>query len=284
MRSLLFVPGSSERMILKAEACDADALIFDLEDAVRSADKGQARDLVAAHLRRRKDNGKKIVVRVNDLLSSFCQEDVRAIVPSCPDFLMLPKSREPKDVRRLADMMEAAGNGGKCSILVVATETVTSTASLLTSSWAHPLLKGLLWGAEDLSTDCGALSSRDEQGRYSEPFRMARNFCLFGARLAGVQAIDAVYTNFRDPDGLKAEASAARRDGFTAKAAIHPDQVAVINELFTPQDQEINWAHDIVEALDKSATGIAEVGGEMVDAPHLARARLILSAAGILDC
>lgn len=281
MRALLFVPGGAARMLEKAEGAAADTLIFDLEDAVQPAGKAAARDLVAAHLRHRDRSGPQAVVRINGLDTPWCADDLRAVMPCRPDMVMLPKAGGPDDVARLAGLLEPLeSEAGQCGILVVATETVASTVSLITRSWAHPRLRGLLWGGEDLSVDLGAMASRGDDGGYGEPFRMARSFCLFGARLAGVTAIDAVHADIRDTESLRREAEVARRDGFTAKAAIHPGQLAVINTVFTPTAAELAWARSVVAALAASDTGVAVVDGQMVDAPHLARARRILSDAG----
>ncbi|ADZ69496.1 HpcH/HpaI aldolase/citrate lyase family protein [Polymorphum gilvum] len=284
MRSLLFVPGVSAKMMAKAADCAADVVILDLEDAVQPQAKAEARALVAGHLAARpadrRPDGPRIAVRVNGLDTPWCAADVAAVVPHAPDLLMLPKATGPQDVARLAGLLAPfESDPGRTGILVVATETAEATVSLLTRSWAHPRLRGLLWGGEDLSVDLGATANRDEAGAYTEPFRMARNFCLYGARLAGVPAIDAVYTDFRDTGGLRRETEAARRDGFAAKAAIHPAQIGAINAVFTPAEADLAWARAVVDALAVSSTGVAVVDGQMVDAPHLARARRLLDAA-----
>ncbi|KAF0135034.1 MAG: citrate lyase subunit beta / citryl-CoA lyase, partial [Xanthobacteraceae bacterium] len=184
----------------------------------------------------------------------------------------------PEDVAELAGRIAALEpEAGRTGILVVATETVGSVLSLAAQDWRHPRLRGMLWGGEDLAAELGATANRAADGAYTSPFRLARDLCLMAARRAGVLAIDAVHTDIRDLDALATEAEAARRDGFDGKAAIHPSQVDVINAVFRPSDAEIAWAHRVLEALAASATGIALVDGQMVDAPHAARARRILA-------
>lgn len=278
MRSLLFAPGGSARMIEKALAGEADAVILDLEDAVQPAAKEEARARVAEALRR--PARPRVYVRVNALGTPWCEADIAAVVPLRPHGLMLPKPEGPQDVARLDALLaahEPAGASGATRILAVCTETPAAVLSLASASWRHPRLEGLLWGGEDLSVGLGATANRDAGG-YTSPFRLARDLCLFAARAAGVLPIDAVFTDFRDADGLAREAVAARRDGFAAKAAIHPSQVPVINAAFTPTEAERAWAARVVAALEGAAAGAVQLDGVMIDAPHLAQARRILAA------
>jgi citrate lyase subunit beta/citryl-CoA lyase len=282
MRSLLFAPGSSAKMMAKAMTSDADVVIFDLEDAVRPTAKEEARRLVVEALRAAPAGGPRRYVRVNQLNSEWCADDVAAVVPLRLHGLMLPKSTGPQDLVRLDVLMaqsEPADTRGETRIIAVCTETPASTLSLAAASWRHPRLEGLLWGGEDLSADLGASVNRDAAGAYTAPFQLARSLCLLAARAAGVTPIDAVYTNFRDDGGLAAEAAAARRDGFAAKAAIHPAQLAIINAAFTPTEAERAWAERVVAAMTASGKGVVQIDGVMIDAPHLAQARRILAAA-----
>jgi len=235
MRSLLFVPGNSAKMIAKASAGAADVLILDLEDAVHPDAKPEARKVVVDALAGA-STGTRRYVRVNSLDTAWCREDVEAVIPAGPDGIVLPKSVGPEDVARLSDLIERsepAVRKGKTGIIVVCTETPSSTLSLAAKSWQHPRLAGLMWGGEDLSAAIGATANRDDQGRYTGPFALARNLCLLAARAADVAPIDAVFTDFRDGNALRREADAARRDGFSAKVAIHPSQVEIINRCFT---------------------------------------------------
>lgn len=264
-------------MLAKSQDSGADVVILDLEDAVHMAAKQEARALLAAYLAVRPAGRAKIAVRVNGLRTPWIDDDLAAVVPLNPDFIMLPKTEGSVDIVELTGRIAPLEREvGSTAILAVATETVASVLSLAAERWAHPRLRGMLWGAEDLAADLHATANRLGDGGYSSPFRLARDLCLMAAKRAGVLAIDAVHTDLRDLDALAAEAHAARRDGFDGKAAIHPAQVAVINTAFRPTDAEIAWAHDVLEALAASANGVAVVSGQMIDAPHAARARSIL--------
>jgi citrate lyase subunit beta / citryl-CoA lyase len=281
MRSLLFAPGGSAKMMAKAASGDADAIIFDLEDAVHPDKKEEARRLVAEALATASRSGPRLYVRVNPLDSPWCRGDLDTVLPLRPHGIMLPKLSGPYDLDRLDALIserEPRGAVGTTQIIPVCTETAAATLSLAATSWRRPRLAGLLWGGEDLSAELGATANRDSNGAYTAPFALARSLCLLAARAAGVLPIDAVFTDFRDPDALAHEADAARRDGFAAKAAIHPSQVAVINKAFTYTQAERNWAQRVVSALEASGSGVVQIDGVMIDAPHLAQARRILAA------
>jgi citrate lyase subunit beta/citryl-CoA lyase len=279
MRSLLFVPGNSAKMIAKASACTADVIILDLEDAVHPDAKPEARKIVVQAIAA-SGTGPRRYVRVNSLDTAWCAEDVEAVVAAGPDGIVLPKSFGPEDVVRLSDLIERSeppARKGKTAVIVVCTETPASTLSLAAKSWRHPRLTGLMWGGEDLSAAMGATANRDDQGRYTGPFALARNLCLLAARAADVTPIDAVFTDFRDGDALRREADAARRDGFSAKVAIHPSQVEIINRCFTPTEDERRWAERVIAAFETSARGAVQLDGVMLDAPHLTQARRIVA-------
>jgi citrate lyase subunit beta/citryl-CoA lyase len=281
MRSLLFAPGGSAKMMAKAATGDADAVIFDLEDAVHPDKKEEARRLVSEALTAASRSGPQLYVRVNPLDSPWCRGDLDAVLPLRPHGIMLPKLTGPHDLDRLDVLIserEPRAAAGTTHIIPVCTETAAATLSLAAMPWRRPRLAGLLWGGEDLSADLGATANRDSSGAYTAPFALARSLCLLAARAAGVLPIDAVFTDFRDPDGLAREADAARRDGFGAKAAIHPSQVAIINKAFTYTQAERDWAHHVVSALEASGSGVVQIDGVMIDAPHLAQARRILAA------
>lgn len=285
IRSLLFVPGDSERKIAKAAASDADALILDLEDAVAPANKVAARavcrEAVAAH------PGRTIVVRINALDTAEALGDLAAVVRARPAGIMLPKCRSQDDLvtlDRCLGALEARDDVpvGSIRVLAIGTETGASVLGLAGYATGIPRLAGILWGAEDLAADVGAMSNKDAYGRYTPPFELARSMCLFAAASARVAPIDAVYTDFRDPVGLRRETQEAARDGFTAKAAIHPDQIAIINDVFTPSADAVERARRIVDlfAADPGA-GVIALDGRMLDRPHFLQARRILARAGL---
>lgn len=281
MRSLLFVPGSSARMMAKADASGADVVIYDLEDAVHPQQKEAARPLVAAALGQPAAPGLQRYVRVNALGTTWCESDLAAVLPAGPDGIVVPKVTGPEDLARLDALMgrcETPAKARTTRIVAVCTETPEATLSLAARSWKHPRLAGLLWGGEDLSAAIGATANRDAQGQYTAPFALARSLCLLAAHAAGVAAIDAVFTNFRNSEELARETHAARRDGFTAKAAIHPAQVEIINASFTPTEAERARAARVIAAFEASGTNVIQLDGVMLDAPHLAQARRIMSS------
>jgi citrate lyase subunit beta/citryl-CoA lyase len=281
MRSLLFAPGGSAKMMAKAAASGVDVVIFDLEDAVHPDRKTAARPLVIDALADNPGSTPARYVRINALDSPWCEQDLEAVLPARPDGIMLPKLTGPEDLHRLSDLIERweeTSRRGMTKIIPVCTETPAATLSLAAKSWAHPRLAGMLWGGEDLSAAIGTTTNRDDSGQYTAPFALARSLCLLAACAAGVAPIDAVFTDFRDSDGLTRETNTARRDGFTAKAAIHPAQVEIINQCFMPTDAEHLWAERVIAAFDASTSGAVQIDGVMLDAPHLAQARRIMTA------
>ncbi|RBI83334.1 CoA ester lyase [Rhodosalinus halophilus] len=269
-RSYLFVPGDSARKMKKAMDSGADALILDLEDAVAPGAKEAARAAVAGFLSAPAPMPR--YVRVNALDTGLAEADVAA-VRGRADGYVLPKCEGPAD---LADLSRLTGDA---PVVAIATETVSAVRSLLSRDWTHPTLEGLAWGGEDLAADLGASSNRDAQGRYRTPFRLARDAMLFAAKEAGVAAIDAVFTDFRDARGLEAEAMEAEAVGFTGKLAIHPAQIAPIHRAFTPGEDRVAWARRVVAAVTAAEGGVATLDGQMLDRPHLRQARLLLERA-----
>ncbi|MGV6801139.1 MAG: HpcH/HpaI aldolase/citrate lyase family protein [bacterium] len=275
--TLLFVPGDSEKKIEKVISSTADVLIFDLEDSVSAANKAMARDQVVHYLQQRKHK-QKIYIRINSLDSNWAQHDIAAIMPFAPDGIVLPKCHGPSDVDTLASSMTRQSGATECNagIIAIVTETATGVLALTQGGWRHPSLEAMMWGAEDLAADIGAARNR-EDGHYCEPFRLARNLCLLAARAANVLAIDAVFPDFKDSEGLMSETRTAQQDGFDAKAAIHPAQLDTIATIFHPSSQDIAWAGAVIEAFADETTGIASLNGMMLDKPHLKQAQKILA-------
>ncbi|MEW5423553.1 CoA ester lyase [Amorphus sp. 3PC139-8] len=282
MRSFLFVPGDSARKFEKARQGSADALILDLEDSVSAASKVSARGETRAMLEAER-TAQRLFVRVNALDTGLTLDDLAAVMPLRPDGIVLPKSTCGGDVATLANYLSAfetaAGHEvGATSIIAVATETADAVFGLGTYKAAGPRLWGLMWGAEDLSASLGA-SENIVDGMLCEPFRLARNLCLMGAAAAGIAAIDTVYTDIGNLDGLEREARAAQRDGFAAKAVIHPSHVEPVNRAFTPGPDEVAWAERVVSAFrDDPKAGVVTIDGRMVDKPHERAAQKILAA------
>ncbi|MBD0413802.1 HpcH/HpaI aldolase/citrate lyase family protein [Oryzicola mucosus] len=287
MRSLLFVPGDSERKLEKGFSSGADVVIVDLEDSVSLDDKPRARTIAAAVIAaHRASASAKIYVRINDFSTGLGDDDLAAVVPARPDGIMLPKCNSGADVQRLAGLLrvfeaESGWEDGATAILPIVTETAAGVLSAASyAETTHPRLAGLTWGAEDLATAVGARTNRDERGRYTDVFRLARSLTVLGASHAGVAAIDTVFVDFRDMDGLRAECVEAERDGFTGKMAIHPAQVALINEVFTPSEEAVAHARDVVAAFEQAGNpGVLAIGGKMYDRPHLRGAQRLLARA-----
>ncbi len=283
LRSLLFVPADSAKKFQKAQGCGADALILDLEDSVAATGKSAARENLTAWI----DGAQgardwAFWVRVNAFDTGLTEQDLAAVVRPGLDGVILPKCESGRDVARLAAMLDdieqKTGVGkGNVSMIVLATETPKSMFNLATYAPAHPRLAALTWGAEDLSSAVGAIANRSLDGAWTHPYQLARSLCLMGAAAAEVGAIDTVYTDYRDLDGLDASCQAARRDGFVGKLAIHPDQVPVINRAFAPGADEIDLARRIVAAFDEAPdAGTIGIAGKMYDRPHLIQARRLL--------
>jgi citrate lyase subunit beta/citryl-CoA lyase len=284
MRSLLFVTADSEKKLSKVLAAAADALILDLEDSVAHGNKPLARDLARAFLESHasKVDRPLLIVRVNALDSHMVDADLDAVVAARPDAIMLPKSESGADVTGLDEKLTSreATHGmtdGHIKIMVVATETAKAVFNLGSYQSVSPRLNALTWGAEDLSADVGSETNRNAKGLYTEPFRLIRSLCLFGAVAAGVEPIDSVFPAFGDLEGLRRECEEARRDGFTGKMAIHPAQVPIINEVFSPTEAAITAAHAVVDAFAAApSAGVINLKGEMLDRPHLTRAERLL--------
>jgi citrate lyase subunit beta/citryl-CoA lyase len=289
MRSLLFVPADAPRKLDKAMGCGADALILDLEDSVAPERKNFARAAAAEFLQSAAGRAQRprLLVRVNGLDTGLIDADLDAVVARAPDAVMLPKAEGGASIIHLdakIAVREALGGlpDGQTAIVALATETPHALFLAGTYRNASKRLIALTWGAEDLSAALGAEANRGPDGRFLDPYRLARTLCLAAAASAEASVIDAVYVDFRDEAGLRRECEEARRDGFTGKLAIHPAQVAIINEVFTPTSEAIAQAKAIVAAFAAApGAGVVAVAGVMYDRPHLARAKKLLENAEV---
>lgn len=285
MRSLLFVPADSERKLDRARQSGADALILDLEDSVVPANRPAARSQARVFLASSGSAGFRRYVRINPLSSGVALDDLVAIVPEKPDGIVLPKC-SPEDVRTLdhyLSALEAASALARGAIRVIAIATETPAAMLALAGHAQGAyagvsarLEGITWGAEDLAAALGG-HNRRKDGIYDDVYRLARSLCLLAAAAAEAAPIDTIYADLRDEEGLAAECAAARRSGFTAKMAIHPAQIPVINKAFSVTEEELIWARKVVGAFaENPAAGTLALDGKMVDRPHLTLARRLL--------
>ena len=284
-RSYLFVPADSERKLAKAGDSAADALIVDLEDSVAASARAAARELAREFIRGRED----CWVRINPIDSPDALADLAAVMPGAPVGICLPKPDDVDAALELSKALDALESEhglapGLTKILPIVTERPRALFALDSYAANVPRLAALSWGAEDLSSAVGASANKGSDGRWLAPYEMARSLCLFAAAAAGVAAVDTVYTDFRDAEGLRNFAGRARRDGFAGMLAIHPQQLPIINDAFTPTADEIAWARRVVEAFERQPDkGVFAIDGEMVDRPHLGQAERIIGIADKLE-
>lgn len=285
MRSILFVPATGGARLDKAFASGADGIILDLEDSITPERKDEARAATLAFLKAKaalKDRP-RLLVRINGLETGMVDADLEAVVPGAPDAVLFPKAEGGPTVVHLDAKLTAreamAGLAeGSIKILAQAVETAAGVFSAGTYRDCSARLIGLTWGPEDLSAELGAEANRDADGELTEPYRLARNLCLFGAAAARVPAFETIHVDYRNPEVLRQDTEIARRDGFAGRIAIHPAQVPVINEVFTPTSEQIDKAKAVVAAFAANpGAGAVGVDGKMFDRPHLVRAQALLA-------
>ncbi len=279
LRSLLFVPADSEKKLAKSKSSPADALILDLEDSVAAENRPAARALVKEYLQEK--HAQAIWVRINPLGSEDFIRDIEAVTASKPAGFVIPKPDGPQTLNvidaHLITRETAAGlPHGTIKLLPVATETPIAALSLQDYRSRPPRLAAMTWGAEDLSAALGAAGNRDESGEFLLTYKIVRSLCLIAAKAADVPAIETLHADFRDAKGLERAARAAQREGFAGMLAIHPDQVAIINDAFTPSASDVEHAKRVVAAF-ASGAGVASLDGKMLDQPHLKQAKNVLA-------
>jgi citrate lyase subunit beta/citryl-CoA lyase len=291
MRSLLFVPADGGSKLDKAFASGADGVILDLEDSISPERKDEARGAALEFLQKAgaaKDRP-RLLVRINGLDTGMTDADLDAVVPGKPDGILFPKAEGAATVAEIdAKLSLREGKAGlpkgHIKILAQAVETAAGLFAAGTYRDCSPRLIGLTWGPEDLAAEIGAEANREADGTLTEPYRLARSMCLFGAAAARVPAIETIHVNFRDPEVVRRDTELARRDGFTGRLAIHPAQVPVINAVFTPGPEQVEKAKAIVAAFAaKPGAGTVGIDGKMYDRPHLARAQALLASLGTIS-
>lgn len=287
IRSWLFVPADSERKLAKSANTDADALVLDLEDSVLPERKPLAREMLRAHLDAQTDRS-RFWVRVNALSSGELLTDLVAAVSSRPAGIVLPKIFGPEDLMTVEHYLDALEvqrglEPGSIRIAVLVTETPAAILRLgELIRQPHPRVSAVLWGAEDLSSAMGAGDPRDAEGAWRPTYEFARSQALLTAHAWGVEAIDTVYVDFHNPDGLNRSCAVSRHDGFTGRVAIHPNQVAIINKAYSPDEGEVMLAQRIVAAFTGGAGAVA-IDGKMYDIPHLKAAHRLLASVEVND-
>lgn len=281
---MLFVPGDRPDRFAKAAASGADAVILDLEDAVAVENRPQARAAIAVWLAEGV-RGVPTWVRINSVQSNAALADLAVVAPAKPDGIVLPKARNGDDVTQVDHWLQAfeAAEGfeqGSIRLIPMITETAHAMLSLSTFLRSPSRVTGMTWGAEDLATELGAASNREESGEYAMPYQLASAGCLYTAAAAGVAAIDTVDTEIKNLAAVEARARASRRAGYSAKLAIHPAQIAALHAAFTPSEAEIKHAERVLAAFAAApASGALMLDGKLIDRPHVLQAERVLAAA-----
>jgi citrate lyase subunit beta/citryl-CoA lyase len=286
MRSYLFVPGDQPKKLEKAMTSGADALLIDLEDSISTERKAEARQIAAGFLKEAVAvaSRPRLFVRANGHETGLIDDDLDVVMTAKPEGILLPKANSGACVTHLDAKLTAreAIHGiadGATKIMVLATETAAAMFAAGTYKGSSPRLIGLTWGAEDLSAEIGAEANRDKDGHFLDPYRLARSICLTAAANAGVQAVDTVYVDYKNEAGFRRETEDGRRDGFSGRMAIHPAQVAIINEVFTPAQAAIDHARRVIAAFAAAGAGTVGIDGLMYDRPHLVRAQQVMARA-----
>ncbi len=284
-RSMHFVPGGNERMIARALTLAADALIYDLEDSVPADRKAETRPVVRRWLEELDAGGRERWVRMNPVASGFGRGDLEETIAGRPHGYVVPKPRSAADIREVAQHLDRLEErhgiaGGTTRLVLIATETPDGLLNIKEVAAASPRIAAVSWGIEDLGAAMGLPRTRDGAGRYLDIPRYARVMCAVAAAAAGVEAIDTVYTDIEDLDGLRRECEEAVWMGFAGKISVHPGQIDVINAVFTPTSEAVDEARELIAAFEEhERRGVFafRFKGRMVDAPHLTQARKVVA-------
>jgi len=283
-RSMLFLPGNNPNMLINGNCLGADAVIFDLEDAVAPAQKDAARILVRNTMRYMDFRGCEIIVRINSVDTPYWKEDIDAILPYKPNLILLPKTGTVQDVltadeymTRVEEKLHMEPDSVGLMPLIETALGVENSFSIASSS---KRVKALFLGAEDLTADLQC--KRTKEGREIE---YARTRLVVAARAAGVEVYDTPFTDVNDDEGIVKDASLAKALGFTGKASISPRHVEVINQVFSPTQKEIDYAYEVMDAITlakEQGKGAIALHGKMIDAPIVARAQQTIAMANAL--
>lgn len=280
-RSMLFLPGNTPRMLINGAFLGADAIIFDLEDAVAPAEKDAARILVRNTMRYMDLGGCEVIVRINSIDTGFWKADLDQILPEKPGLILLPKTGSAADVLEagayITELEDKLGFDRNTVGLMPLIETALGVENAYAIASASDRVAALFLGAEDLTADL-----RCQRTKEGAEILYARGRLVCAARAAGVEVYDTPFTNVDDLEGLEKDASFAKGLGFTGKACISPAHVAAVNRIFSPSEKEIEYAREVFAAIErgrKQGKGAVALRGKMIDAPIVARARLVLKAA-----
>jgi len=289
-RSLHFVPGANEKMFLKSLASGADSLILDLEDAVTPQKKGDARQVIRDWLKSADFGGKEKTVRINPVDSPWGLEDIEVVMQGHPDSLVIPKVSTFQELLKLDEEItkwetQLALPKKSVNLILITTETPRSILNLPSFTDCERVA-ALSWGAEDLAASLGSTKNRGPDGSYLDIYKHCRNMTLICAAAGEVQPIDTVFVDFKDSKGLQKDCEEASWMGYTGKMTIHPDQLEVVNAAFSPDKTEVNTAKRLIEAFaEAEKKGLMAIAfeGQMVDVPHLNRAKKLLARAELIE-
>ena len=277
-RSMLFIPGNTPNLLMNADILGSDAIILDLEDAVSPTEKDAARILVRNALKTLGYRGVEVIIRINPTETEFWKRDLEAVLPLRPSMIMPTKVSGPEVVREVSDYMSTLEQREGIPVgtvkLIPLIETALGVENAYAIASADPRVAAIFLGGEDLTADLQC--KRTKEGR--EIF-YARSRMVNAARAAGVEVYDTPFTDVNDPEGLRADAQLAKSLGFTGKASISPRHVDAINEVFTPTQAEIDYAHEVMDTIaeaKRQGKGVVSLRGKMIDAPIVARARQVL--------
>ena len=283
-RSMLFLPGNNPNMLINGGTLGADAIIFDLEDAVSPAEKDAARILVRNTLRYMDLGSCEKIVRINSVDTIYWQADIDAISPYAPDLILLPKSATAEDVRLVDSYItqteEKLGLAPNTIGLMPLIETALGVENAFAIATATKRVKALFLGAEDLTADLQCKRTKE-----SREIEYARTRLVVAARAAGVEVYDTPFTDVNDDEGIWTDANTAKALGFNGKASISPRHVEVINSVFSPTQQDVDYAYEVMDAIElakQQGKGAIALHGKMIDAPIVARAQRTIAMAEAL--
>ena len=287
-RSLLYVPGNMPSMLQNIPLFQCDAVLIDLEDAVPYSEKDAARILVRRFLEGYKDRNKEILVRINGLDTKWALDDLKAVLPAGPDGIRLPKADSPEIVERLDTLLteyeEELGLPLGHFKILPSIETAEGVINAVATARSSPRLIGLAFGAEDYTATMEI--NRTKEG---EELFNARMNVLWGAKSAGIQAIDSIFADVNDMEALRRETELVKRLGFTGKCMVNPRQIDVIHEVFAPKQEEVDYALEVMDAIKRAremGTGVISLKGKMIDRPIVVRAARVINTArahGMVD-
>ena len=283
-RSMLFLPGNNPNMLINGNCLGADAVIFDLEDAVSPAEKDAARILVRNTMRYMDFRGCEIIVRINSIDTPYWQADIDEILPYEPDLILLPKTGTAQDVLTadtyISEAEQKLGMEKNTVGLMPLIETALGVENAFAIASSTKRVQALFLGAEDLTADLQCKRTKE-----SREIEYARTRLVVAARAAGVQVYDTPFTDVNDDDGIMKDAAVAKALGFTGKASISPRHVEVINATFSPSKKEIDYAYEVMDAIalaKQQGKGAIALHGKMIDAPIVARAQQTIAMAAQL--